>query len=78
MLKITPKPNFKRQGVDFAELNIKDWFIYDNRLCMKTPNEEAVDDTQLAVDVMDGEYFTDMCGEHVLPVDVEIRWKRKV
>ena len=76
-MKITPRPRFKKQGVDFADLAIKDWFIYDNHLCMKLPDEFESDETQCAIDITDGETYTDMCGEYVLPVDVEIKWKRK-
>ncbi len=75
-MKITPKPKFKKQGVDFAELKIKDWFIYNDRLCMKT-SDNQMGGTQSALDTSDGQHFMDMCGEYVLPVGVEIKWKRK-
>jgi len=75
-MKITPRPRFNKQGVDFADLDVTDWFIFDNHLCMKIPEEED-GPTQLAIDMADGETYTDMCGQYVLPVDVEIKWKRK-
>lgn len=74
--KVTPKPKFKKQGVDFAELEVKDWFIYDEGLFMKTPDGNG-NVAQGAIDILDGEYIEDMCGEYVRPVDVEIKWKRK-
>ena len=76
-MKITPRTRFKKQGVDFAELKDTDWFIYSDHLCMKVPDEDDSPHSQCAVDMSDGETYDDMCGQFVLPVDVEIRWKRK-
>lgn len=74
--KVTPKPKFKRQGVDFAELKVNDWFLFNDRLCVKV-SDSQIDGHQAAFDTSDGGHFVDMCGEFVLLVDVEIKWKRK-
>ena len=70
--KITPKPKFKRQGVDFAELNPGDWFLHRDCLCVKM---DGID--QEGLDPMDGLCFADLCGTYVLPVTVEIKWTKK-
>jgi hypothetical protein len=70
--KITPKPKFKRQGVDFAELNPGDWFLYHDSLCVK-----RADGNQEGLDPSDGDCFFGLCGEYVLPVTVEIKWTKK-
>ena len=72
-VKITPKPRFKRQGVNFAELEIRDCFIWDEELFMKTNQT----DNQEAVSLSDGRTIGDMCTEFVLPVNVEIKWTKK-
>lgn len=71
--RIRPKPRFKRQGVDFAELNAGDYFIFSDELYVKTKPISNQETTRLA----DGQRVECMCGEFVLPVDVEITWKRK-
>jgi len=70
--KVTPKPKFKMQGVDFASLSMGDYFLHDDSLLVKT----SVGD-QRAVDVKTGIDYCNLCGEYVRPVDVEIKWKRK-
>ena len=75
-VKITPKPKFKKQGVDFADLSINAWFIYNNTLCIKVDDDYTAHN-QTALDTTDGRHFSDLCGVHVLPVDVEIKWKLK-
>ena len=70
--KITPKPKFKLQGVDFADLETGDYFLYKNTLLIKTSVGK-----QRAVDVLTGCDWSEFCGEYVQPVDVEIKWKRK-
>ncbi len=70
-VKITPKPKFKLQGVDFATLKPRDCFLYMDELCMKAIKDQG------AISLSDGAYLYDMCGEYVQPVDVEIKWKRQ-
>lgn len=72
--KVTPKPKFKKQGVDFKELKAGDYFLYDDCLLVKVDPEVG---DQQAVDVDNGDHYIEMCGEYVLPVDVEIKWKRR-
>ncbi len=71
-VKITPKPKFSRQGVDFAELNNGTFFLYQDCLCIKQSGTG-----QLGVDVEDGASFSNLCGTYVLPVNVEIKWTKK-
>ena len=73
--KVTPKPKFKLQGVDFTKLSVEDCFLHDDTLCMKISND--IGDGQACVDLMNGEAYQDMCGQLVQPVDVEIKWKRQ-
>ena len=72
--KIMPKPKFKLRSVDFADLAIGDWFVFNDMLCKKLPPEDSDNDYQMAIDIADGETMTDMCGKFVLPVVVEIMW----
>lgn len=72
-IKITPKPKFKKQGVDFADLEPGDYFIHSNELCIKlrSTNQEAVN-------TLNGQIYYKLCGFYVLPADVEIKWMHKV
>jgi len=59
----------KRPGVLYESLNATDCFRLqenDNDLWLKT------DFDQDAVSLVDGEYISDMCGETVFPVAVEL------
>lgn len=74
-VKITPKPKFKLQGVDFATLQYRDCFLWEDTLMMKICTEKS--DDQVAVNLNAGDLSYSMCGEFVRPVDVEIKWKRQ-
>ena len=72
-VKVTPKPKFKKQGVDFAELGVGDHFIHADELCVVDKDT----DEQSATNIATGEVYGQMCGNYVRPVDVEIKWKWK-
>lgn len=76
-VKITPKPKFAKQGVDFADLDVGDFFLHENRLCVKRTGHDPHGNDQCGLDMADGYSFTGLCGTYVLPVNVEIKWTRK-
>lgn len=71
-VKITPKPKFARQGVDFADLDTGSFFLHQDCLCIKQVGLE-----QTGLDLTDGDSFRRLSGIYVLPVNVEIKWTRK-
>lgn len=72
--RISPKINIKIPYLpDYIDLNAGDCFIWNDSLCIK-PEET---DDQCAVDLENGSIYEDMCGELVMPVDVEIKWTKK-
>ncbi len=71
-VKVTPKPKFKTQGVDFADVEVGGYFLGDDTLHIKLDSIN-----QTAVDVATGKIYKDMCGIYVRPVDVVITWKQQ-
>ena len=70
-VSVKPKPKFKLQGVDFADLTSGDCFLYGDCLMIKL---SKITDNQQAVDLATGDSYIDMRGGYVRPVDVEIKW----
>ncbi len=70
-VKVTPKIPKPNKAVDYEEISNGDTFLYTDGLYVKHDfgNQEAVS-------LMgEGLWVDDMCGELVVPVDIEIKWK---
>ncbi len=71
--RISPPISVKPTGITFEVLSDGDAFIYQGKLCIKMDmaNQEGIrlDNS--------GDYFSDLCEEVVLPVDIKITWKLK-
>lgn len=58
--------------VNFADLKPNDCFLLNNELWMKEEED------QYATNLCTGGIRNNLCGTMVLPVDVEIKWTKKV
>ena len=70
MNKIIDKEK-QSKTVDYADLEISDGFLYDGEVCIKTDGE------QNAVSLSNGEELCEMCGIQLIPVEIEISFRRK-
>ncbi len=71
--RVSPPINVRATGITYGTLDDGDAFIYQGRLCFKI---DVCDQEGVRLD-KSGEYFTDLCEEVVLPVDIKITWKAK-
>jgi len=71
--RINP-PLVKLSETSFEDLGEGCCFI-DNSNVLLIKLSEAGE--QSAVSLADGQYYSDLCGSQVIPVDITINWKRR-
>ena len=72
VIRISPKIDLVVPGVTYSDLGEGDCFIMDKELWIVTNYGN-----QVAVNLNTGDYNYDLCDQVVIPVDVEIKWKKK-
>ena len=70
--RINPPVTIWPEGVMFEDMDVGDCFIWESRLLIKTDGPD-----QNAVDLLSGDTYDEMCVWVVIPVDIEINWKKK-
>lgn len=73
--KITPKVN-STDGINFSSLIQGKAFLMNGGLFIRTGFKGNVND-QFAVNLATGNTEEDICGVNVIPVDIQITWKKK-
>ncbi|MCK5615772.1 hypothetical protein KAR91_78640 [Candidatus Pacearchaeota archaeon] len=69
-MKVTPRTKEKRQ-VDFETLKSGDTFHWHGAVWIK------INYNQGAVNLETGKFFTENCGEYIVPINATMTWKYK-
>ena len=72
-VKITPKMPRVEKSKSYANMKNRDFFIKENRLYIKCDLGD-----QNAVCVQDGNFEDELGNFHLIPVDVEIKWTKRL